>query len=95
MRSRYTAYVLGDLDYLIETWHERTRPSRLEPDPPGLRWLGLEVRRHAQADDRHASVEFVARYRHGGRATRLHEISRFERLGGRWIYVDGVDAAAR
>src|SRR5687767_4517162 len=58
MRSRYSAYVLGDLDYLLETWHPRTRPERLDPDPPDLRWLGLEVRRHVQQDGR-ATVEFV------------------------------------
>ncbi len=94
MRSRYSAYVLGDLDYVLETWHQRTRPSRLDPDPPELRWLGLEVRKHVALDDDHATVEFVARYRHAGRATRLHELSRFERVDGRWMYLDGVDAVS-
>ena len=70
MRSRYSAYVLGDLDYLMETWDRRTRPERLEPDPPDLRWLGLAVRRHEQQDESHATVEFVARYKYGGRAVR-------------------------
>ncbi|MEO6102835.1 MAG: YchJ family metal-binding protein [Pseudoxanthomonas sp.] len=95
MRSRYSAYVLEATDYLLETWHPRTRPPQLDPNPPGLRWLGLEVRRHAQLDESHATVEFVARNQQGGRATRLHEISRFERLGGRWIYVDGLIAKPR
>jgi SEC-C motif-containing protein len=89
MRSRYSAYVLGRQDYLLATWHPRTRPAAIEPDPPGLRWLGLEVRRHAASDDDHAVVEFVARSKLGGRAHRLHETSRFERVGGRWFYVDG------
>jgi len=93
MRSRYSAFVIGDLDYLLETWHPRTRPARLDPDPPDLRWLGLQVRGHSQPDDRNATVEFVVRYRHGGRATRMHEISRFERLDGRWTYVDGEDVS--
>lgn len=90
MRSRYSAYVVDDLEYVRETWDPRTRPSRLDPKPPDLRWLGLEVRRHVQDGDHHATVEFVARYKSGGRATRLHEVSRFERRDGRWIYVDGV-----
>jgi len=89
MRSRYCAYVLGRHDYLLETWHARTRPPRLEPDPPGLKWLGLEVRRCGQPDATHATVEFVARSKLGGRAQRLHEVSRFVCEDGRWFYVDG------
>lgn len=95
MRSRYSAYVLRDTDYLRDTWHPDTRPPRLEPDPPELRWLGLEVRRHVPENDRHATVEFVARCKERGRATRLHEISRFERVDGRWLYVDGISGSAR
>lgn len=57
--------------------------------PPGLRWLALDVRRHVQHDADHATVEYVARSKVGGRAHRLHEISRFVRESGRWSYVDG------
>jgi len=89
MRSRYSAYVLGLRDYLRDTWHPRTRPLAIEADPPGLRWLGLDVRSHTQQDGTHATVEFVARNKLGGRAWRHHETSRFERVGGRWLYVDG------
>lgn len=89
MRSRYSAYALGHLDYLLATWHPRTRPAELPATEPGLRWLGLEVRRVATTDDSHAVVEFVARHKLGGRAGRLHETSRFERDAGRWYYVDG------
>ena len=89
MRSRYTAYVLDRRDYLLATWHPSSRPAELPPLEPGLRWLGLDVRHHAQADEEHASVEFVARSKLGGRAHRLHERSRFVREGGRWFYVDG------
>jgi SEC-C motif-containing protein len=97
MRSRYCAYVRGRTDYLLDTWHPSTRPAAIEPDPPGLRWLGLEVRRCAVQDASHASVEFVARSKLGGRAHRLHETSRFVREGGRWFYLDaggGVSPAA-
>ena len=93
MRSRYSAYVLQLADHLLATWHSSTRPSALEPDPPGLKWLGLEVRRHEAQDADHATVEFVARSKLGGRAHRLHETSRFVRepagAEGRWFYVDG------
>lgn len=89
MRSRYTAFVLDLHDYLLETWHPTSRPRMLEPNPPGLKWLGLAVKRHVQHDDAHAEVEFVARSRLHGRAQRLHETSRFIREDGRWFYVDG------
>jgi SEC-C motif-containing protein len=53
-----------------------------------LKWLGLEVR-HAQATGDAGVVEFVARYRDHGRGGRLHELSRFVREDGRWLYIDG------
>jgi len=89
MRSRYSAFVMDHLDYLLATWHASTRPMRLDPNPAGLKWLGLAVRRHTAIDADHATVEFVARSKLGGRAERLHEHSRFVREDGRWFYVDG------
>jgi SEC-C motif-containing protein len=88
MRSRYSAFVLGRRDYLLATWHASTRPTDLALDP-AAKWLGLEVRSHRLLDADHAEVEFVARFREGGRAHRLHERSRFVREQGRWFYVDG------
>ena len=91
MRSRYSAYVVGDRDYLLATWHATTRPQMLTlDDAQTTRWLGLSVKRHVETEPDHAVVEFVARYRSGGApATRLHEVSRFIRDHGRWYYVDG------
>jgi len=90
MRSRYTAYVLEDEPYLIATWHPETRPNSLHFDQqPRPKWLGLTVKRRADIDPQHALVEFVARYKINGRAFRLHETSRFERIDGRWFYCDG------
>ncbi|MEK8029545.1 YchJ family metal-binding protein [Ideonella sp. DXS29W] len=91
MRSRYSAFVMDLIDYLQDTWHASTRPESLAPNEPGLKWLGLEVRRHQQQDTDHATVEFVARSKLGGRAFRLHETSRFLRdpATGRWAYLDG------
>lgn len=88
MRSRYTAFVLGRLDYLRTSWHPSTRPAELTLEP-GVKWLGLQVRSHRVVDADHAEVEFVARSRVGGRGQRLHERSRFVRENGRWVYVDG------
>jgi SEC-C motif-containing protein len=89
MRSRYSAYVLDLRDYLLATWHASTRPPALAQPEPGLRWLGLDVKRSAATGDDTALVEFVARSKLGGRAHRLHEVSRFVREGGLWFYVDG------
>ncbi|HEX4873014.1 MAG TPA: YchJ family protein [Nevskiaceae bacterium] len=89
MRSRYSAFVLGRRDYLLASWHPDTRPAEL-PLEPARRWLGLSVRAHQPLGEDAAVVEFVARSRvGGGRAERLHERSRFRRLGGHWLYLDG------
>lgn len=88
MRSRYCAFVREDAAYLLATWHSSTRPPTITFEP-GLKWLGLDVRTHRQADADHAEVAFVARSRLAGRAHRLQETSRFVREGGRWFYVDG------
>ncbi|NUR24041.1 YchJ family metal-binding protein [Frateuria sp.] len=91
MRSRYSAYVLKREDYLLATWHPSTRPAHLKlaAQQPSPSWLGLSVRRHEDGATE-AVVEFVARLRYGGgRAQRLHEVSRFLREDDRWYYVDG------
>ncbi|MFD8231963.1 YchJ family protein [Streptomyces sp. NPDC059696] len=86
MRSRYCAFVKGDVAYLLRTWHPRTRPGRLELDP-GMRWTGLEVLGTSEGSAFHTTgtVEFRASYRGGS----LHERSRFERVAGDWVYVEG------
>jgi SEC-C motif-containing protein len=92
MRSRYSAYVLGLEDYLLATWHPDTRPASLglAGQSPRPTWLGLTVKRHENPTPDTAVVEFVARVRiGGGRAERMHEVSRFVRENGHWLYVDG------
>ncbi len=90
MRSRYTAFVRMDESYLLETWHPQTRPSRVSFDLE-TRWLGLKIKSCEQGgiDDDTGTVEFVARCKKAGKAQRLHEKSRFERIDGRWYYRDG------
>ncbi len=83
MRSRYAAYAVGDLDHVFRTWHPRTRPDDLSPDP-AVTWTGLTVL--GSGED---WVEFVAAFTRDGVAGSLHERSRFERRGERWVYVDG------
>lgn len=88
MRSRYSAFVLEQRDYLLATWHVSTRPTHLDFEAQ-CRWLGLQVKAFDLVDDSHAEVEFVARYKLQGRAVRLHERSRFVKEQGRWFYLDG------
>ena len=91
MRSRYTAYTIADEAYLKTTWHPDTLPAQLSlSDQAGAKWLGLKIIRHESVDENHAIVEFVARYKIHGKAHRLHEVSRFERIAGCWCYVDGA-----
>lgn len=93
MRSRYVAYTLGLEPYLLATWHTSTRPTTLDLETePRTKWIGLDVKRHELQDDHHAIVEFVARYKIGGRAYRLHETSRFICEDHHWFYIDGVFA---
>ncbi|MEU0740625.1 YchJ family metal-binding protein [Streptomyces sp. NPDC006134] len=86
MRSRYSAFVKRDEAYLLRTWHPRTRPARVDFDP-GMRWTGLEILETSGGSAFHTTgtVTFRASFRGGA----LHERSRFERVDGAWVYVDG------
>jgi SEC-C motif-containing protein len=108
MRSRYSAFALRDEAYLRATWHPSTLPVDPIVDPDEkLQWLGLEVKSALRLRQRKANlpeqpdltstsdtVEFVARFKVGGRAHRIHELSNFVREPDsagvlRWFYVDG------
>lgn len=86
MRSRYSAFVRRDEGYLLRTWHPRTRPARLGLDD-ATRWTGLEILGATEGSAFHSTgtVTFRASFRGGA----LHERSRFERVEGAWVYVDG------
>ncbi len=83
MRSRYSAFAVGDGDYLLQTWDPTTRPADLRLDGDRS-WAGLEVLR-AEGDQ----VEYRATSVVAGRRQVLHEISSFRQVLGRWVYVDG------
>jgi SEC-C motif domain protein len=92
MRSRYSAYAVGDTDHLVRTWHPRTRPDEEAlRSMPVLTWTGLDIldTRFGDAGDQTGEVEFRARYRAGGEERVLHERSHFVRRAGRWVYLDG------
>jgi len=88
MRSRYSAFVLGHVPYLMNTWHSSQRPAELTLESEA-KWLGLQIKQHRTTGEHTAEVEFVARFRVSGQAIRQHERSRFVREDGRWFYVGG------
>jgi SEC-C motif-containing protein len=89
MRSRYSAYVLGLADYLLQTWHKDTRPTAFDLKDDQTKWLGLSILRTEITGTETAIVEFIARYKLGGhRAECLHETSVFIYTDA-WYYVTG------
>ncbi|EXF25390.1 preprotein translocase [Nesterenkonia sp. AN1] len=100
MRSRYTANALLNSDpgrfggFLHRTWAAETRPALSDLYAPGPQWTRLSILGTTAGGPFHdaGTVEFVATYSgdgdHGARG-RLHELSRFRRESGQWLYVDG------
>lgn len=91
MRSRFSAFAVGDTAYLRKTWHPDTRPEDLQLDP-GQRWTFLEILGKTGGGllENEGTVEFRARYRQERQAGSMHENSRFVREDGQWIYVAPV-----
>ena len=91
MRARYSAYVLGERDFLLRTWHEKTRPRTLTLDD-GQNWRGLYIldRTGGGLFDSEGTVEFKAKYEADGRPGVMHDRSRFLKEHGVWRYLDEV-----
>ncbi len=88
MRSRYSAFVTNNKQYLEQTWHPKYLPLDLALDAD-QKWLGLKVLETEQ-DGEHGEVKFVARYKVGGKAYRLEEHSLFSRIADRWYYLHAI-----
>lgn len=94
MRSRYTAFAVKDLDHLLRTWHPSERPGRedlAESLEDGTRWLRLDILATGAGGpfDTEGTVEFTAIARTPQGRQQQHEISRFVREDGAWVYLDG------
>ncbi len=95
MRSRYTAHVKTEVDYIYETTHPTQRKNCNRDSVAAWskksEWQGLEVLKTEAggAEDQSGTVEFIARYREKGKAVRHHEIAEFSRNEGRWYFKDG------
>lgn len=84
MRARYSAFALQNEAYVLATCHPDTRPEHLDLND-GVRYTGLTI--HEATED---EVEFTVKLKTpAGQAQRFRERSRFERLDGAWVYVDG------
>ncbi len=92
MRSRYSAFVLGLTDYLLQTWHPSTRPATLALDG-SPDWCSLQVLSASQQGDQ-GQVHFRAIYRAGTGFGYLEENSDFVREQGHWFYVAGATKEA-
>jgi SEC-C motif domain protein len=90
MRSRYSAYVLENLDYIKKTWHPEHVPADLAIEQSN--WIGLKVKesRLGQANDEEGWVRFVARYKINGKAHKMEEHSYFVKIESKWVYVNGT-----
>jgi len=94
MRSRYTAFVLRNGDYLAATLAKENRRG-FDGDSIGrdqTHWTGLEIidRVAGGIFDQTGIVEFIASFVENGQTYQLHERSNFERRDGKWFYVDGI-----
>ena len=95
MRSRYTAFTLANADYILRTYHPKTRPLRQRNQiaswAKSVRWLGLQVMNWSlgSEDDQTGYVEFKAHFIENGKPGHIHENSFFKRENGKWTYVSG------
>ena len=97
MRSRYTAYVLEEVDYLVETTQPASRTPNLAASirqwMKQVEWQKLHVLNVEDGgrSDTEGTVEFIAEFIGPDGADRHHERSRFQKIRGAWVYVDGTD----
>lgn len=95
MRSRYTAFVLHHVGYLVASWHPARRHPGLESELckgfATTEWLGLTLFEEANGrEENEAYVSFVARFQENGKQTAIIERSRFLKENDQWYYVDGI-----
>ncbi|WP_246067923.1 YchJ family protein [Legionella geestiana] len=93
MRSRYTAFVLGNIDWIQASMKgaplEGFDANAARLWASSVTWLGLEVLNAGTQDATHGTVEFIARFLERDALVLMHEISEFEQENGRWLYVNG------
>ncbi len=92
MRSRYSAYVMGDVDYIAKTQMGKAAtgydPNYAKEWSKQAKWLGLKIV-NTNVQENKGSVEFLALYELASKKSNMHEVSEFQKLDGRWFYTDG------
>ena len=95
MRSRYSAFVVGEIDYLVQTHDPRTRDEldvkEIEAWSKNSEWKGLNILELEDGDknDTDGKVEFIATFEVDGEEQHHHESAEFFQKGGVWFYKDG------
>lgn len=95
MRSRYTAFCMADIDYLIATMRNKATenfdPISTKKWAERVKWIDLKIieTRQGQTDDTIGWVEFKARYKESGKMHCIHELSEFHKIEGNWYYTSG------
>jgi SEC-C motif-containing protein len=91
MRSRFSAFAVGNPSYLRATWHPSTRPTALDLDPD-LTWYRLDILGKTRGGplDTDGTVEFRAFCKGPDGRSDQHEVSRFLREDRQWFYLDAV-----
>ena len=92
MRSRFSAFAVGDASYLLATWHPSTRPVDLDLDAD-LTWYRLDILGKTSGGplDADGTVEFRAYCKGPDGRSEQHEVSRFVRENRQWSYLDAVE----
>lgn len=92
MRSRFSAFVTGNEDYLLASWDPMTRPETLNLADDAVRFYRLDILDVVGGGllDNAGEVEFDAFYK-GAVTGSQRERSAFRRIGGRWVYSDALD----
>ena len=91
MRSRYTAFTQLNESYLRYSWHPDACPKNIHLNE-NTEWLGLKIKNSTAGgkNDETGEVEFIARSKINGKASRLHERSQFSRINNRWVYLGAI-----
>lgn len=96
MRSRYVAFTLADINYLMRSHHSKTRPIKdrknIEAWSKSVHWMGLVILNSSQGKetDQQGMVEFRAIFMENDVLDHIHEVSNFERENDHWVYVSGI-----
>ena len=96
MRSRYVAYTLAKVDYIIQSQHSKYRQENERKSilrwAKSVKWISLTIHNtnYGLENDKRGHVEFSAMFMENGNLHVLHEKSLFERENGKWVYVSGI-----